>query len=392
MFGEAEKKLMHASIDSGWLTSGDYVAKFEHDFAKATGHDYALACNSGSSANLIAVAMMVEAGIWKKGDEILCVAASFPTTVNPLLMYGLVPVFVDIELGSYSVNQEELKAARNNKTRGVMIAHTLGSPYDLDWMADFCSHWNLPIIEDCCDALGSRFRGKDVGSIGHAATFSFYPAHHITTGEGGAVCLNNPNLMRIARSVRDWGRSCYCLSSQEGICGKRFEQQLGTLPFGFDHKYTYSALGYNLKMAEVSAACGIAQVGRLFEFHQQRKLNVQYYNEAFADLENELILPRGIDGADPSWFGYPITIRKTGLRRELQMFLDDWRISTRLIFGGDLTRQPYMQGRNFRIASTLEVTEKVMNDALWLGVYPGITKTMIDFVSSCVHEFFRSHQ
>lgn len=391
--GPEEKKAMHDAVDLGWVTGGIQTEKFEKGLAEYTGHKYALACNSGSSANLIAVATMVALGLWKKGDEIICVAASFPTTVNPLLLYGLVPVFIDITLPTFAPNMTEMEAAITSKTKGMMIAHTIGIPYDLDHIGALCEMHGLSIVEDCCDALGSYYKGQHVGHLGVVSTTSFYPAHHISTGEGGAVFVNTKNAMVKARSIRDWGRSCYCGSGEENACGARFNQQLGTLPFGFDHKYTYSHVGFNLKMPEIPAAMGVVQLTKLKDFGEARRINFQRL-KTFVEgttLKNEVTYAEATPESDPSWFGFPIVLRRPNLRRELQIFLEQRKIGTRLVFGGNLLKQPYMQGQEYRVASPLVITDHVMHNALWLGVYPGMTEPMLDYIGKSLLAFFAMH-
>lgn len=388
LVGDEEKAAMHAAVDKGWIAGGEATKEFEKGLGKYTGHKYVLACNSGSSANLIAVATMVESGRWKAGDEILCIAASFPTTINPLLLYGLIPVFVDITLPDYSVNMDELEAAWTPKCTGVMIAHTLGIPYDMGRMASFVKDKGLRVVEDCCDALGSYYDGKHVGWLGDISTTSFFPAHHISTGEGGAVFINDPKLFVTARSVRDWGRSCHCLPGEEAACGKRFEYQLGSLPYGFDHKYTYSTMGFNLKMPEIPAAMGVAQLKRLPEFGQARRDNFNRLHWTLSHLQDKIRLPCATPKSNPSWFGFPILLLERGKRRELQVFLDQHKVGSRLVFGGNLVRQPYMAGKNYRVASTLENTDRIMHDALWLGVYPGITAEQVEYMAEVISTFF----
>jgi CDP-4-dehydro-6-deoxyglucose reductase, E1 len=383
-----EKLLMHESVESGWLTGGKYVGQFEKAFAELVGAKHVVSCNSGSSANLLAVAAMVELGHWKAGDHILCIAASFPTTINPLMLYGLVPVFVDITLPDYSVNMDELEAAYSPMVKGVMIAHTLGVPYDMDRMQTFVDAYGLKVIEDCCDALGSTYNGVHVGSIGHMNTCSFFPAHHISTGEGGAVWTNSGRMRKKLKSLRDWGRDCFCDPGQENMCGTRFTQQIGTLPYGNDHKYTYSAMGFNLKMVDVSAACGLAQVRKAKFFDERRRENFKDAYELLKPLGGYLVLPEATPGSDPSWFGFPILLKQPGQRRNLQVFLDKAKISTRLIFGGNLIRQPYMEGKQYLVASTLVNTDRIMNDALWFGMYPGLDTRHYTFIAQKLQEFF----
>lgn len=371
---------MHAAVDTGWLTAGPINNQFEKALGAFTGHSHVHTCNSGSSANLLAVAALVEAGLWHSGDEIITAACAFPTTVNPLLLYGLVPVFVDVEISTYNVSQQILDAAITKKTNGVMLAHTLGNPYDLK-IPD-----GVILVEDCCDALGAMVNGKHVGHTGHLATCSFFPAHHITTGEGGAVFTNNAHLASLVESIRDWGRDCWCEPGKENTCGKRFSWEWKDLPSGYDHKYTYSRLGFNLKTTEVSAACGVAQIARLRSFVEARRRNFARLRESLGALDADITLPVFNEGASP--FGFPITIKETGQRKDLQEYLKQEGIDSRLIFSGNLTKQPYMKGRNFRVSGSLENTDKIMNDSLWIGCHPSLTQDNLEYMAAKVGEFF----
>ena len=350
--------------------------------------------NSGSSANLVAFMALTSPKLGARaiqpGDEVIGVAAGFPTTVNPILSYGAVPVFVDVELGTYNIDASKIEAAITDKTKAIMLAHTLGNPFNLEVIVALCKKYNLWLIEDCCDALGATYNGQMCGTFGDIGTMSFYPAHHITMGEGGAVFTNNPDLKVIAESFRDWGRDCYCAPGKDNTCGKRFCCKLGTLPEGYDHKYTYSHLGYNLKITDMQAACGVAQLDRAAGFVQARKDNFNYMKDGLKNCEQFLILPEATPNSDPSWFGFPITIRPEANvdRVSLLTFLDQFKIGTRLLFAGNLTRQPYMIGRNFRISGELTNTDRIMNDTLWIGVFPGLTKEMMDFSISKIEEFF----
>jgi CDP-6-deoxy-D-xylo-4-hexulose-3-dehydrase len=308
------------------------------------------------------------------------VAAGFPTTVNPILQFGAVPVFVDVEIPTYNIDTTKVEAAITPRTKAIMLAHTLGNPYNLAEITSLCGKYGLWLIEDCCDALGSTYNGQMVGTFGDIGTLSFYPAHHITMGEGGAVFTNNLELKQIAESFRDWGRDCYCPPGKDNTCGKRFCWKLGDLPEGYDHKYTYSHLGYNLKITDMQAACGLAQLEKAPGFIEQRKLNFGYLRERLADCEEFLILPEATQGADPSWFGFPITLRPNApvSRLELLTYLDQEKVGTRLLFAGNLTRQPYMQGRNFRLSGELSNTDVVMNDTFWIGVQPALTQAMLE--------------
>ncbi|WP_323024613.1 lipopolysaccharide biosynthesis protein RfbH [Castellaniella sp.] len=383
--GKELQLMVEAALD-GWLTTGRFNTQFEQELAKFLGVGHAITVNSGSSANLIAFSTLTSPKLGDRtilpGDEVIGVAAGFPTTVNPIIQYGAVPVFVDVRLGTYNVNADLIEAAITPKTKAIMLAHTLGNPYDLDKITALCKKHGLWLIEDCCDALGSTYQGKMVGSFGDIGTLSFYPAHHITMGEGGAVFTNNPELKTIAESFRDWGRDCYCAPGCDNTCGKRFGWQFGTLPTGYDHKYTYSHLGYNLKITDMQAACALAQLAKAPSFIAQRKAHFAYIKEQLADCEEFLILPEATPHADPSWFGFPLTLRDTApvTRLDLLTYLDQYRVGTRLLFAGNLTRQPYMQGRNYRVSGTLENTDTIMNRTFWIGVQPALTQEMIDFM------------
>lgn len=392
--GAPEMELMvEASLDA-WLTTGRFNDQFEQRLAKFIGVEFLITVNSGSSANLVAFSTLTSPKLGARaiqpGDEVIGVAAGFPTTVNPILSYGAVPVFVDVELGTYNIDASKIEAAITDKTKAIMLAHTLGNPFNLDVIVALCKKYNLWLIEDCCDALGATYNGQMCGTFGDIGTMSFYPAHHITMGEGGAVFTNNPELKAIAESFRDWGRDCYCAPGKDNTCGQRFCCKLGTLPEGYDHKYTYSHLGYNLKITDMQAACGVAQLDRAAGFVQARKDNFNYMKDGLKNCEQFLILPEATPNSDPSWFGFPITIRPEANvdRVNLLTFLDQFKIGTRLLFAGNLTRQPYMIGRNFRISGELTNTDRIMNDTLWIGVFPGLTKEMMDFSISKIEEFF----
>jgi CDP-6-deoxy-D-xylo-4-hexulose-3-dehydrase len=309
--------------------------------------------------------------------------------VNPIVQFGAVPVFVDVELGTYNIDASKIEEAITLKTKAIMLAHTLGNPFDLDVVTALQKKYNLWLVEDCCDALGSTYQGKMVGTFGDIATLSFYPAHHITMGEGGAVFTNNPELCQIAESFRDWGRDCFCAPGRDNTCKRRFSQQLGDLPYGYDHKYTYSHLGYNLKISDMQAACGVAQLDRLDEFIAKRKSNFIYLKDRLSDLSEVLILPEATEHSDPSWFGFAITVREgANIRRvDLLNFLDQKKIGTRLLFAGNLTRQPYMIGRDYRLSGNLLNTNVVMNNTFWVGVYPGLSTAHLDYIAEKLHEF-----
>jgi len=392
--GAPEMELMvEASLDA-WLTTGRFNDQFEAKLAKMIGVDFLITVNSGSSANLVAFNTLTSpklgARAIQQGDEVIGVAAGFPTTVNPIIQFGAIPVFVDVELGTYNIDVTKLEAAISPKTKAIMLAHTLGNPYNLDVITAICKKYNLWLIEDCCDALGSTYHGKMVGTFGDIGTMSFYPAHHITMGEGGAVFTNNAELKMIAESFRDWGRDCYCAPGKDNTCGKRFCQCLGTLPMGYDHKYTYSHLGYNLKITDMQAACGLAQIDRAPGFIQARKDNFAYLTERLQSCADFLILPQATEHSDPSWFGFPMTLKPEAnvSRVDLLTYLDQHKIGTRLLFAGNLTRQPYMVGRNYRVSGELTNTDRVMNDTFWIGVFPGLTREMLDFTIDKLEAFF----
>lgn len=386
------KNLVEASLD-GWLTTGRFNEAFEKRLASFLGVRYALTTNSGSSANLLAISALTSPQLGERalrsGDEIITVAAGFPTTVNPMLLYGMVPVFVDVDIPTYNIVPGRIEAAVSGKTRAITLAHTLGNPFDLDEVTRIARKYNLWLIEDCCDALGSRYAGRHVGTFGDVGTLSFYPAHHITMGEGGAVFTNDRDLRRIVESFRDWGRDCYCAPGKENTCGKRFGWQLGELPLGYDHKYIYSHLGFNLKISDMQAACALAQLDRLEDFIAARKRNFMFLRERLAGCEEFLELPEATGGSEPSWFGFPITLREAaGLARvDLLRYLDQYRIGTRLLFAGNLVRQPYMAGRNYRVSGDLVNTDRVMRDTFWIGLYPGLSREMLDFVAGKIEAF-----
>lgn len=390
--GEEIKGMVQASLDA-WLTTGRFNDEFEKRLAAFIGVRYLLTVNSGSSANLVAFNSLTSpklgARAIRPGDEVIGVAAGFPTTVNPVLQFGAVPVFVDVELGTYNIDAAKIEAAISPKTKAIMLAHTLGNPYNLEVVTGLCKKYNLWLIEDCCDALGSTYNGRNVGTFGDIGTLSFYPAHHITMGEGGAVFTNNPELKQIAESFRDWGRDCYCAPGKDNTCSKRFCQKLGELPAGYDHKYTYSHLGYNLKITDMQAACGLAQLEKAAFFVRKRKENFAFLKNRLASCEEFLILPQATENSDPSWFGFPITLReKASLDRvQLLQYLDQHKIGTRLLFAGNLTRQPYMIGRQFRVSGDLTNTDIVMNNTFWIGVQPALSDEMLEFSATKIESF-----
>ena len=386
------KYMVEASLD-GWLTTGRFNAEFEKKLARFIGINHLITVNSGSSANLVAFNALTSPKLGeraiKKGDEVIGVAAGFPTTVNPILQFGAVPVFVDVDPLTHNIDVSKIEAALSPKTKAIMLAHSLGNPFNLDVVTVLCKKHNLWLVEDCCDALGTTYRGQMVGTFGDIATLSFYPAHHITMGEGGAVFSNNSNLIQIAESIRDWGRDCYCQPGKDNTCGKRFCQQLGDLPYGYDHKYTYSHLGYNLKISDMQAACGLAQLEKAPEFIQSRKENFAYLKTRLKSCEEFLQLPEATEHSDPSWFGFPITVKENSpvSRLDLLTHLDEYKIGSRLLFAGNLTRQPYMKGANYRVSGDLSNTDNVMNNTFWIGVQPALTQEMLEFAASKIESY-----
>ena len=393
VYGEEEYlNLIDAALD-GWITAGRYSEEFEFDLANFLGVESSILVNSGSSANLIALSSLTSPLLGndrlRRGDEVITVAAGFPTTVNPIIQNGLVPVFLDVDQGTYNINTEEISDAISNNTKAIMIAHTLGNPFDLETVTKICKDYNLYLIEDNCDALGSKYKGKMTGSFGDLSTLSFYPAHHITMGEGGAVSTNNPTFERIMRSFRDWGRDCYCETGASDTCGMRFTQQFGNLPLGYDHKFVYSHIGYNLKATDLQASLGVAQLKKAASFIEKRKNNFQLLYQILKQYEDYLILPKSLPDADPSWFAFPISIRNNSIftRVELTNFLERNKIMTRTLFAGNLTKHPAYVDIDKRVPSELKITDKVMNDSFFIGVYPGITNEMINYVGEIFDQF-----
>jgi len=393
LIGAQELKYMvEASLD-GWLTTGRFNAEFEKKLAAFIGVKHLITVNSGSSANLVAFNTLTSSKLGeraiKKGDEVIGVAAGFPTTVNPILQFGAVPVFVDVDRITHNIDASKIAAAIGPKTKAIMLAHSLGNPFNLDVVTALCKKHNLWLVEDCCDALGSTYRGQMVGTFGDIATLSFYPAHHITMGEGGAVFTKHDELKTIAESFRDWGRDCYCQPGKDNTCGKRFCQLMGNLPYGYDHKYTYSHLGYNLKITDMQAACGLAQLERAPDFIRARKDNFVFLNRRLKDCEEFISLPEATQYSDPSWFGFPITLKENCpvSRLDLLTYLDQNKIGTRLLFAGNLTRQPYMNGAHYRISQDLINTDIVMNNTFWIGVQPSLTSEMLDFAAQKIESF-----
>jgi CDP-6-deoxy-D-xylo-4-hexulose-3-dehydrase len=398
VFDDAEiKHLVEAALDF-WLTTGRFAAQFEREFARFFGLRHAMLVNSGSSANLLALSCLTSPKLGDRalrpGDEVITVAAGFPTTVNPIFQNQLVPVFVDIHIPTYNIDADQLEAALSDRTRAIMLAHTLGNPFDVQRVVDFARRHQLWLIEDCCDAVGATYQGKKVGTFGDLATVSFYPAHHITMGEGGCVLTDNSKLKTLVESFRDWGRDCWCEPGKDNTCGKRFGWQLGELPEGYDHKYTYSHIGYNLKATDMQAAVGVAQLAKLPTFIEARRRNFQVLWQGLSDLAEFFILPQATPGSEPSWFGFPITVADDApfTRNQLVQFLEARKIGTRLLFGGNLTRQPAYQGLRHRVIESLENTDRVMHNTFWLGIYPGVSTAMLDFVIESIHEFVHSHR
>jgi CDP-6-deoxy-D-xylo-4-hexulose-3-dehydrase len=387
------KNMVDASLD-GWLTTGRFNALFEQRLAQYLGVKHLITVNSGSSANLVAFSTLTSPKLGERaiqaGDEVIGVAAGFPTTVNPIIQFGAIPVFVDVDLATHNIDASKIEAAISPKTKAIMLAHSLGNPFNLDIVVGLCRKHRLWLVEDCCDALGSTYKGQKVGTFGDIATLSFYPAHHITMGEGGAVFTNNSELKQIAESFRDWGRDCYCPPGKDNTCNQRFCWKLGELPEGYDHKYTYSHLGYNLKITDMQAACALAQLDRLDEFVSARKRNFSYLLERLQSCRDVMLLPEATPHSDPSWFGFPLVIKpSSGIKRvDLLNYLDQHKIGTRLLFAGNLTRQPYMIGRNFRVSGELLNTDIVMNQTFWLGLFPGLTTQHMDFAVEKIEEFF----
>lgn len=393
-----DNKEMRNLVDSAldfWLTAGRFNKQFEKEFAEFLGLRYSLLTNSGSSANLLAFSALTSPKLGerriKPGDEVITVAAGFPTTVAPMIQNQAVPVFIDVELGTYNIRADLIESAITDKTKAIMVAHTMGNPFELDKVMEIAKKYNLWVIEDNCDSLGSTFNGQLTGTFGHLATSSFYPPHHMTMGEGGAVYTNDPALKMIVESFRDWGRDCWCGSGMDNTCKKRFEWQLGTLPLGYDHKYTYSHVGYNLRVTEMQAAIGLEQLKKVPQFTDARKRNFNLLYQGLKELEEYLILPRATRNSDPSWFGFLMTVRDdAGFKKnDIVNFLEEHNIQTRMLFAGNLTRQPAFMNTNFRIHESLPNTDKIMNDTFLVGVYPGLTESMIEYVVDHITKFIK---
>lgn len=393
VFGcEEMKMLMEASMDF-WLTTGRFNAAFEKKLGSFVGTKKVLTVNSGSSANLVAVSALTSPMLGerqlKPGDEVITCGTGFPTTVNPIIQNRLVPVFLDVDIPTYNMDVSQLEAALSSRTRAIVLAHTLGNPFDLGTIMTFAEKHDLRVIEDCCDALGATYNGQHVGTFGDVGTLSFYPAHHITMGEGGAVFTRDSMMRRAMESIRDWGRDCWCEPGMDNTCKSRYNWMLGSLPHGYDHKYCYSNLGYNLKITDMQAAVGLAQLSRLERFIDTRRRNFTYMTERMKEFEDVFILPEATKNSDPSWFGYVLSLREDSgiVRDKLLQYLNSRHIGTRLLFAGNLTRQPYMMEQEFRVVSELKVSDFVMRNTFWLGVYPGISITMIDYMVDEIRAF-----
>jgi CDP-6-deoxy-D-xylo-4-hexulose-3-dehydrase len=394
LMGEEELQNMVAASLDGWLTTGRFNTLFEKGLAEFLGVKYCLSVNSGSSANLVAFNTLTSHKLGdraiKKGDEVIGVAAGFPTTVNPIIQFGAVPVFVDVDIQTHNINVDLIEAAITSKTKAIMLAHALGNPFNVGRVKEICDKHNLWLIEDTCDALGAEFNGQKCGTFGDIGTLSFYPAHHMTMGEGGAVFMNNPELKAIAESFRDWGRDCYCPPGCDNTCGCRFEQKHGDLPYGYDHKYVYSHSGYNLKITDMQAACGLAQLGKLEFFIEKRRSNYAYLRNKLESLTDFIHLPIPTPNSNPSWFGFPITLKDDcGVSRvDVTKFLDSHKIGSRLLFAGNLLKQPYFKDVEYRVVGDLTHTEKTMNDTFWVGVQPALDEVHFDFIAEKLEELF----
>jgi CDP-4-dehydro-6-deoxyglucose reductase, E1 len=387
---------VESSLDF-WLTEGRFSEEFSDKISEYLGIDHILLTNSGSSANLLAFSALTSEKLGeralKPGDEVISVAAGFPATVTPIIQNGLIPVFVDIDIPTYNIDIEKVKTSISSKTKCIFLAHTLGNPFDIDAIMDLADEHNLWVIEDNCDAFGSEYKGRKTGTFGHISTISFYPAHHITTGEGGAICTNDPTIAQIVRSFRDWGRDCYCAGGENNTCGKRFSQQFGNLPYGFDHKYIYSEIGYNLKMTEMQAAIGAAQMDKLADFCTKRRKNFKRWNEIFSKYEHFFILPEATKNSDPSWFSYILTVRESApfTRDDITQYLNSKLIETRNLFAGNLTKQPAFMNKSWKCNHTLKQTDFVTANTFFLGTYPGLTENMFEHVSEVLGTYITEY-
>ena len=388
--------LVDASLEF-WLTSGRYSNQFEKDFSNFLGSKYCILTNSGSSANLLAISALTSKKLGNRrlnpGDEVITLACGFPTTLNPILQYNLFPVFVDIELGSYNIKTEDLEEAISDKTKAVFIPHTLGNPANLSEILKFVNKYNLWFIEDNCDALGSKYNRKYTGTFGHISTFSFYPAHHITMGEGGALLTNDSELKKIILSFRDWGRDCWCETGVDDTCGKRFNQKIGELPYGYDHKYVYSHIGFNLKITDMQAAIGVEQLKKLPSFIEKRKQNFDFLYNFLRNYKKHILLPKWEKEADVSWFGFPILIKEVApfSRSDIVNYLEENKIATRMLFGGNLLKQPAYEGIKYRTIGNLENSDSVMKNLFWIGVYPGIDFERMSYIKTILDNFFKNY-
>lgn len=380
-----EIKFMISAALDGWLTTGRFNDEFEKKLASFIGIKNLRTVNSGSSANLVAFSALTSEKLGsdrvRSNDEVITVAAGFPTTINPIFQNNCIPVFVDVDSKTHNIDVNKIEDAISNKTRAIMIAHSLGNPFDIEPILSLCRKYNLFLVEDCCDALGSKYNNQNVGTFGHISTLSFYPAHHITMGEGGAVFTNDHTLTSIVESFRDWGRDCYCKPGFDNTCNKRFQWKLGDLPFGYDHKYIYSHTGFNLKITDMQAACALGQLAKLPLFIDSRKKNFEYLYKSLKDCEEFIQLPCKLDKSDPSWFGFPLTVREDSpvKREDIINYLNQKKIGTRLLFAGNVTKQPYLKNLNYKISNNLDNTDKIMNNTFWIGLYPGLTNEMLDF-------------
>ena len=396
VIGEREKELMHKAVDKGWLTASVFNREFEDTLTRWIGSKAVRTVNSGSSANLVAFMALTSPKLGdraiKRGDEVISVACGFPTTINPIIQAGAVPVFLDINT-TLNIATKDLESAITEKTKAIFIAHTMGNPFNLEEITALAKKHNLWLIEDCCDALGARWRNQNVGTFGDLATLSFFPAHHITMGEGGAVIINNTKLTRLVESFRDWGRDCWCEPGKDNTCKQRYCQEFEGLPYGYDHKYVFTHVGYNLKITEMQAACGVAQLEKLDYFISMRRGNYSYLANRLSNYE-ELWLPTVYPDAHPSWFGFPITLSPDAKfeRQSLILYLNDHNIGTRLLFAGNATKQPFLKGQNYRVHGTLEQTDHTMHNTFWMGVQPSLTQPMLDYMCDTVDKFMKEYR